>query len=224
MSLEDAGLYSQVPLLLELVLSANAPGTIARYTSGWNRWRSWSNPGSVQRIPHVPAEPLHVAIYILELTNTALRNGYGSAVIDTAVYSIRWGHKLAGLASPLDHPIVTSAAEGARRRLARPVQPKEPISEHMLLEIAERYNTPSASLLTLRFLFSFLIGYFGLFRINEILGIRPCDIQISDSHLSILISNRKNDQHCDGHTSILARSGKITCPVSITEKIMSLLL
>ena len=121
----------------------------------------------------------------------------------------------------MDHPVVTSAAEGARlRRLARPAQPKEPISEHMLLEIAERYNTPSASLLALRFLFILLIGYFGLFRINEILRIRPCDIQISDSHLSIFISSRKNDQHRDGHTSILARSGKITCPVSITEKIV----
>ena len=158
-----------------------------------------------------------------ELTNTALQNGHGSAVIDMAVYSIRWGHKLAGLASPVDHPIVTSAAEGARRRLARPVQPKEPISEHMLLEITERYNTPSASLLALRFLFILLIGCFGLFRINEILRIRPCDIQISGSHLSIFISSRMNDQHRNGHTSILARSGKITCPVSITEKIMSLL-
>ena len=93
----------------------------------------------------------------------------------------------------------------------------------MLLERAERYNTPSDSLLTLRFLFILHIGYFGLFRIKEILGIRPCDIQISDSHLSIFISGRKNDQHRDGHTSILARSGKVTCPVSITEKIMSLL-
>ena len=178
MSLEDAGLYSQVPLLLELVLSANAPGAIARYAGGWNRWRSWSKSRVV--VPHLPSEPLHVALYILELTNTALQNGHGSAVIDKAVYSIRWGHKLATLASPVDHPIVTSAAEEARRRLARPVQPKEPISEHMLLEIAERYNTPSAPLLALRFLFILLIGYFGLFRMNEILRIRPCDIQISD--------------------------------------------
>ena len=93
----------------------------------------------------------------------------------------------------------------------------------MLLEMAERYNTPSASLLALRFLFILLIGYFGLFRINEIFRIRPSDIPISHSHLSIFISSRKNDQHRDGHTSTLARSGKITCPVSITEKIMSLL-
>ena len=133
------------------------------------------------------------------------------------------GHKIAGLASPVDHPVVTSAAEGSRRRLARPVQPKEPISEQMLLEIAEHYNKPSASLLTLRFLFILLIGYSGLLRINEVLSIRPCDIQIRDSHLSIFISSRKNNQHRDGHTSILARSDKITCLVSITEKIMSLL-
>ena len=93
----------------------------------------------------------------------------------------------------------------------------------MLLEIAEHYNKPSASL-TLRFLFILLIGYSGLLIINEVLSIRPCDIQIRDSHLSIFISSRKSDQHRDGHTSVLARSGKITCPVSITEKIMSLLL
>ena len=123
----------------------------------------------------------------------------------------------------MDHPVVVSAAEGARRRLARPVQPNEPISEQILLKIVGHYNNPSVSLLTLRFLFILLIGYAGLFRINEILKIRPCDIKLSDSHLSIFISSRKNDQHRDGHTSIIARSGKVTCPVSITEKIMSLL-
>ena len=81
---------------------------------------------------------------------------------------------------------------------------------------------PGSMSIRLNFLAA-IICYFGLFRINEILRIRPCDIQISDSHLSIFISSRKNDQHRDSHTSILARSGKITCPVSITEKIMSLL-
>ena len=82
--------------------------------------------------------------------------------------------------------------------MAKPVQPKKPISEHMLLEIAEHYNKPSASLLTLRFLFILLIGYSGLFRINEILKTRPCDIQISDSYLSIFISDCKNNEHRNG--------------------------
>ena len=81
---------------------------------------------------------------------------------------------------------------------------------------------PGSMSIRLNFLAA-IICYFGLFRINEILRIRPCDIQISDSHLSIFISSRKNDQHRDSPTSILARSGKMTCPVSITEKNMSLL-
>ena len=87
--------------MLELVLSANAPSTIARYNGGWNRWRSWVK--SRVGVPHVPAEPLYVALYILELTDTAFRNGHESAVIDTAVYSIKWGHEIAGLASSVDH-------------------------------------------------------------------------------------------------------------------------
>ena len=100
MSLEDAGLYSQVPLLLELPTPrAPLPDTTVDGIAG----AVGPNP-----------EPLHVALYILELTNTAVQNGHGSAVIDTAVYSIRWGLKLAGLASHVDHPIVTSAEGGWR--------------------------------------------------------------------------------------------------------------
>ena len=140
---------------------------------GWNRWCSWTK--SRVDVPHLPAEVGHVALYVFELTNTAFQNGHGRA----AVYSIRGAHKLVSLASPVDHPIVASAAEGASR-LVRPVQPKGQISELMLLERVEHYNKPSTSLLTLCFLFIFLLGYSGLFRTNEVLSIRPCDIKISD--------------------------------------------
>ena len=63
------------------------------------------------------------------------------------------GHKIAGIPSPVDHPKVVAAAEGARRKLAKTIQPKEPISEQMQLKLAERYNKPCISLETLRFLF-----------------------------------------------------------------------
>ena len=41
--------------------------------------------------------------------------------------------------------------------------------------------------------------------------------------MSVFVPIRKNDQHRDGHTSVLAKSGKITCPVSITERLVGLL-
>ena len=41
--------------------------------------------------------------------------------------------------------------------------------------------------------------------------------------MSIFVSQRKNDQFREGHTSIIARSSKVLCPVSITERLLSLL-
>ena len=39
--------------------------------------------------------------------------------------------------------------------------------------------------------------------------------------MSIFCPKRKNDQRSQGHYFYFARSNKITCPVSITEKLLS---
>ena len=41
--------------------------------------------------------------------------------------------------------------------------------------------------------------------------------------MNIQIPHRKNDQYPTGHTISIARSGKTTCPVLITQKILALL-
>ena len=123
LDLEDAGLYSQVPQFLELVLCAKAPNAVSKYSNGGSRWRTWAM--SKDGLTH----------------------------------------------SPVDHPTVVAAAEGARRHLAKPIQPKELIIEETILKLAERYNEPFISLETLPFLFITLIGYFGLIRISEVLSI-----------------------------------------------------
>ena len=84
--LGDISLYSQVPQFLELVLASSAPNTLSKYSSGWNRWRAWAK--SKVAVPHLPAQPLHIPLYILGLTNSVLELGHGSSVLDTALYSI----------------------------------------------------------------------------------------------------------------------------------------
>lgn len=69
----------------------------------------------------------------------------------------------------------------------------------------------------------FLVGYAGLFRISELLSVKIKDITIVHDSMSIFVSKRKNDQFREGHTSIIARSGKVSCPVSITERLLVLL-
>ena len=88
----------------------------------------------------IPARPLHIALFISELTAVSISNNTGISPIESVVYGIKWGHSLAGIVEcPTGHPLVKSSLEGARRKLALPVQPKEPLSVDTVLRIAEYY-------------------------------------------------------------------------------------
>jgi len=130
---------------------------------------------------------------------------------------------MAGMESPTQHSTVIAAAEGAKRRLSRPIQPKRPLVLGTVVTIAQYNNTVSASLADIRFLFVLLFGYAGLFRVSELLNVRVKDLSIDDIGMSVFISQRKNVQFREGHTSVIARSNKILCPVAITDSILSLL-
>ena len=137
------------------------------------------------------------------------------------MYSIRWAHQLADLDAFLtDHPFVKSTLEGARRRLARPVQPKDPLRLETVREIAQGYSA-SNRLADIRFFAILLIGYAGCFRIGEILAFTIDAFEISSDCMLIYLNKRKNDQFRQGHSSMLARTGNITCPVAATEKLLS---
>ena len=142
----------------------------------------------------MPACPLYIALYLLELTEDALQKNIGGSAIDSALYGIRWAHKLAGLESPTQHPTVVAAAEGAKRKLSRPVQPKQPLALDTVVKIAQSYNIAFASLAVIRILFELLVGYAGLFRISELLNVKVKDVSISSVGMSIFVSQRKNDQ------------------------------
>ena len=42
-------------------------------------------------------------------------------------------------------------------------------------------------------------------------------------HKSVNVPQHENDQHREGHTTFLAKSGKVTCPVAVTERLIKLL-
>ena len=65
------------------------------------------------------------------------------------------------------------------------------------------------------------VGYVGPFRISELLSVKVKDT--SGDGMSIFVSQRKNDQFRERHTTIIAGSSKVSCPVSITERLLALL-
>ena len=74
------------------------------------------------------------------------------------------------------HPLVKGVVEGARRKLARPVQPKQLLKHDSIAEITLSLGSASASLADICFLFIILVEYAGVFHISEVLSIRVQDV------------------------------------------------
>ena len=58
---------------------------------------------------------------------------------------------------------------------------------------------------------------------DESLSVRCINISFGETFMTIFAPKRKNDQHWEGHTVDVAFSGKISCPVLITRRLLSLL-
>ena len=201
-SLSDSSLSDMVQGLINLQLDAKAPSTVLKYKSGWLRWRKWAL--SKIGVPVIPVKPLHIALFISGLTKHSSENNIGVSSIESAVYAIKWGHTMTGIeACPASHPLVKFALEGTKRRLARPVQPKEPLSGSTVQIIAMHFAS-SSSLSDLCFLFILLVGFAGFFRIVEIRNIALRDLSIHSDHMSVYVPQRKNDQYREGHSAFLA--------------------
>ena len=130
-------------------------------------------------VPVVSAKPLDIALFITDLCQEALRKGTEISSFKGLFYSIRWAHIPAGIeCCPTDHPLVKSSLEGARRKLGRPIKPKEPLPIDLLQVITEHYSS-SGSLAHIRFLFILLVGFAGFFfRIYELLAMKLGDVTL----------------------------------------------
>ena len=110
---------------------------VLKYKSGWLQWFEWAL--SKFGAPIIPAKPSHTALFISELAKHSSKNNIGVS-LESAVYAIEWSHAMAGIeACPVSHPLVKFASEGTKRRLARPIQPKEPLSVSTVQEIATHF-------------------------------------------------------------------------------------
>ncbi|CAH3182578.1 unnamed protein product [Porites lobata] len=133
-----AGSIISEALAVGPISHARAPSTVLKYKSGWLRWREWAL--SKIGVPVIPAKPLHIAFFISELAKRSSENNIGVSSTESAVYAIKGGHAMAGFeACPVSHPLVKFALEGAKRRLARPVQPKEPLSVSTVQAMATHF-------------------------------------------------------------------------------------
>ena len=205
-------LSSSLPNVLEAGLASS---TNKKYYTGWKRWLDWctSNP----EVEKLPGKPFFVALYLNHVLSTFNTKG----AIISAFYGIRWGHSIAGLTSPTDHPFVKLAFEGCQRLVAsNRKQPKDPISPELLKLFFKKFD--SENLYELRFLVLCFIGFAGFFRIEELLATKIKHLSFKESHLEIYLEKSKCDQHRDGNVIFISRLQTEYCPVKLLEKFLRL--
>ena len=199
----------------EVIGCARAPSTTNKYARGWSSWLQWSS--DKPEILRIPANPFYVAIYLNYVLKTSNNNG----ALTTAFYGIRWGHHVNGYNSPTDHPFVQMAFEGAVRLCnKKPKAPKEPMTPDLLKHLIKKFNTNSIA--DLRFLIICSLGFFGFFRIEELLQVQLKDLTIKPTHLEIFLEKAKNDQHRDGNIIYISRINSEFCPVALVERFLRL--
>ena len=213
--LKSEKLRSLAESLPSLVLSSKATSTTVKYKNAWLCWKRWErlHVGS----NHFPVSPLLLSLYLRDKVETC----QSSAPIEAAVYGVRWAHELAGVPSPTDHSLVKQVLEACKRLLGKPVEGKRSLDIDIINQVAQKFNVPHASVSQLRICFLFVVAFAGLMRCDEILQVTREDVKLFPDHMTIFCAKRKNDQLSRGHTIYFARSGKITCPVCITEQLLA---
>ena len=80
----------------------------------------------------------------------------------------------------------------------------------MIYSICVKFAHEGSNLSDLRTALLFVLGFNGLFRINELLDLQASDILIHNDHLEIWIKNSKTDQFRQGNKVFIAKSGGVT--------------
>jgi len=83
-------------------------------------------------------------LFFSEIAKRSSGNNFCVSPIESDVFAIKLDHAMAGIeACPVRHSLVKFALEGTKIRLARPVQPKEPL----LVNTVQSSSTPPWAML-----------------------------------------------------------------------------
>ncbi|MCG8049358.1 MAG: tyrosine-type recombinase/integrase [Candidatus Thiodiazotropha endolucinida] len=165
----------------------------------------------------LPASPIHVALYITDL----LDNGRSNSVVSSALYGIKWAHKMCDLQDPTNNAFVTNLIEAAKRISVKRVNKKQPVTSEMLKILCATYSS-STDLLVIRDLCMILLSFCGFLRYNELSALRCNDLTIFDDYFVLRINRSKTDQYRLGSEIPISKGNSIACPLLMLKRYLDL--
>jgi site-specific recombinase XerD len=187
----------------QFIRASKAENTLRGYIADWRDFCAWSEG---RALPPLPAAPETVASYIAE---AAGRLKPGS--IQRRLNAIAEAHKVAGLETPTQHPIVANTMKGIRRTIGTPPTQKAPA---LTTDICAMTDATDAGTIGLRDRALILLGFAGAFRRSELVALDIEDCAFSRDGLVVLLRRSKTDQYGAGRkVGIPYGANPETCPV-----------
>ncbi|XP_063952499.1 uncharacterized protein LOC135153528 [Lytechinus pictus] len=196
-------------IMAQQMLDAKSESTTKRYCSGFDRWKTFilAEGGDL-----LPAQPIHVALYISSLMN----QGSLVSVVQSALYSIKWAHSMIGASDPTENYFVKNLMESAKRQSSKPIVKKDIVTSEQIIELCEKYKG-SKAIVVWRDLAYIVLSYSGFLRSDEVLSLKGADIEFQDDFMLIHIRKSKTDQYRQGNSVVISMGQTSACPVSVLK-------
>ncbi|VDI73324.1 Hypothetical predicted protein [Mytilus galloprovincialis] len=135
-TVQDSGIevgsymYELYPKMCELLINSKSDNTVKSYFNSYKRWERFI---TLQGHKSLPAQPVHVALYLTHLLN----NNSTCHPISNAVYGIKWAHEINGLNDPTSNTFVTSILEASKRVAPKKDRKERSITPETLIELCD---------------------------------------------------------------------------------------
>ena len=135
-----------------------------------------------------------------------------ASVTESRYCALKWAHDFAGVPNLMSSTFLKNMVEGGKRQNAKPTSKKSLISKEALTAFCRKHEN-SDELPIRRDISMALLLFAGFFRFSELPALTIGDISITDTRLTIKVSQSKTDQYRKGNEVVISKSDKVTYPV-----------
>lgn len=170
-----------------LMGASMASSTVTAYARDWRAWVTYADAHGLEPLP---ADPAHVCAF---LASYAVDRK--ATTTQRAAMAIGKAHRLAGIASPVDHEHVRRTLAGLRRTKGMAPKQALPLCTEDVARIVAA--TPN-DLRGLRDRALVLIGFVGAFRVGELVALDAEDVERRTEGVLVRVRRAKTDQEGRG--------------------------
>ena len=124
------------------LVQSRSNSTADKYYAIFRKWEAFITAEGGRAIP---AEPIHVALYLSSLID----EGKSPSVVQAAMYAIKWAHNMRGLDDPTSNKFVSSLTEAAKRKCYKKISKKDILTNEQLVRLCDIHSC-TQSILILR--------------------------------------------------------------------------